>query len=246
MRVVGDDSHSMRNRDCRPVRHTSTFVRMLTAAYQSLGRLALYSFLLVMGACDLNTSVQETTPADAIAQFASKDKLVVTFVGFSGAQYENPAMLLETAERLLQEFDPSRTIINGGATAIGIGAIYPIAKRAGFVTTGIVSTQARKYGAELSPSVDHVFYIEDASWGGFIDNQANLSPTSTAMVQSSDVIIAIGGGEIARDEIIAARRLGKEVRYIPADLNHQIAREKAKKNGLPEPTSFAGAVGEAF
>jgi hypothetical protein len=183
---------------------------------------------------------------DVVTQLAEKNKTVVTFLGYSGARYEDAAVVQHTGEKLLLEFDPSSTVINSGATAIGIGAIYRIAKRMGFTTSGIVSTQARDSGAELSEHVDIVFFVEDPSWGGFIDSRGTLSPTSTAMVQISDVIIAIGGGEIAKDELEAARRLGKEIRIIPADLNHQIAREKAKRKGLPAPTSFAGAVGEAF
>lgn len=198
------------------------------------------------GACELKTIVRDATPAEVAAFFAEQHKQVVTFVGYSGAQYQDQAALLQKAEQLLHEFEPSRTLVNIGATPDGIGAVYALAKRAGFVTTGIVSTQAREYEAALSPCVDYVFYIADTSWGGFIDDQTTLSPTSSAMVQSSDVMIAIGGGAVARDEFIAARRLGKAVRFIPADMNHQIARDKAKKGGLSAPTSFAGALGEAM
>ena len=66
------------------------------------------------------------------------------------------------------------------------------------------------------------------------------------MVENSDVLIGIGGGEVGRDELVAAERSGKEVRFIAADMNHQKAREKARKKELPEPTNFGGAAGEAF
>jgi hypothetical protein len=201
---------------------------------------------MTMGACTVNTSLHVLPPAEVVAQLTKKDKTVVTFLGYSGALYQDPAGLQNTVKQLLLEFDPASTIVNSGATAIGIGAVYPLARRMGFSTSGIVSTQARESGAELSDCVNDVFFVEDSSWGGFVDNQGSLSPTSAAMVQSSDLMIAIGGGEIARDELIAAQRAGKEVRYIPADMNHQIAREKAKKKGLPPPTSFSGAVADAF
>ena len=66
------------------------------------------------------------------------------------------------------------------------------------------------------------------------------------MVENSDVVIAIGGGEIGRDELIAARRSGKEVRFFPADMNHEKARQKARQKGLPPPSDFGGAAAEAF
>jgi len=66
------------------------------------------------------------------------------------------------------------------------------------------------------------------------------------MVENSDVLIGIGGGEVGRDELMAAKRSGKKVRFIPADMNHQKAREKAQKKGLPVSTNFGGAAGEAF
>jgi PDZ domain-containing secreted protein len=66
------------------------------------------------------------------------------------------------------------------------------------------------------------------------------------MVENSDAIIGIGGGEVARDELLAARRSGKKVHFIPADMNHQKARESARKKKLPEPTDFHGAANAAF
>jgi hypothetical protein len=162
-------------------------------------------------------------------------------VGYSGAGYEDEASMLQQAERILGEFDPKSTIVNIGATAEGIGAIYEVAKRKGFVTAGIVSAQAKQYKVVLSPHVDYVFYVEDATWGGLLKGTMRLSPTSEAIIENSDIMVGIGGGEIARDELIAARGSGKKVRFIPADMNHQKARESARGKGLPEPTDFRGA-----
>jgi hypothetical protein len=66
------------------------------------------------------------------------------------------------------------------------------------------------------------------------------------MVENSDIVVAIGGGEVARDEFTAARRLGKQVSYVPAEMNHAVAKNKARKKGLPEPTNFRGAAHEVF
>jgi hypothetical protein len=178
--------------------------------------------------------------------FKSQRKTVLTFIGYSGAGYEDESSMRKEAERVLSQFDPAKTIVNIGATPDGIGAVYEIAKRRGFVTTGVVSSQARKYNAKLSPYVDHVFYVEDKTWGGFVTGSNELSPTSKAMVENSDIIIGIGGGEVARDELVAAKRLGKKVHFIPADMNHQKARDSARKKKLPEPTDFRGAANEAF
>jgi hypothetical protein len=212
----------------------------------AVGIFSLWSFSLSVVACELATTVKDATTNEIKNFFENEKKDVVTFVGYSGAEYEDKAVMLEAAGRILDEFDSSSVIVNIGATPEGIGAVYEFAKRGGFTTTGIVSTQAKAYQAELSPCVDHVFYVEDSSWGGFLESGDRLSPTSTAMVENSDVLIAIGGGEVGRDELIAAKRSGKEVRFIPADMNHQKAREKAKIKGLPEPTNFGGAAAEVF
>jgi peptidoglycan/xylan/chitin deacetylase (PgdA/CDA1 family) len=190
--------------------------------------------------------VKEAAPEEIQAFFKNKKMTVLTFLGYSGAEYENKARMLEQAAKILAQFDPKATIVNIGATADGIGAVYDLAKRQGFLTSGIVSNQAKESKTPLSPQVDIVFYVKDDTWGGFLPGTQRLSPTSTAMVENSDVIVAIGGGEVARDELMAAKQLGKRVTFIPADMNHRLAREKALKKSQPAPTDFGGAARTAF
>jgi hypothetical protein len=209
--------------------------------------LLLLSFLAFNGAASGQTVTTKSATVEEIAAFfKSKQKAVLTFVGYSGAGYEDEAWMLKQAERVLGEYDPAKTIVNIGATPEGIGAVYELAKRKGFLTTGIVSSQARQYNVKLSPYVDYAFYVEDSAWGGLVPGTEELSPTSKAMVENSAVIIGIGGGEVARDELLAARRSGKKVHFIPADMNHQKARESARKKKLPEPTDFRGAANAVF
>lgn len=210
---------------------------------------ALFSFWTFSSnatACELVTTSKDVTVDDIRIFFERENDYVVTFVGYSGSEYEDNAEMLDKAGSVLDEFDPSNTIVNIGATPEGIGAVYKLAKLKGFDTTGIVSTKAKEYDAKLSPCVDYVFYVADATWGGFIEGGDRLSPTSTAMVENSDVLIGIGGGKVGRDELIAATRLGKKVRFIPADMNHQKARDRARKKGLSVPTNFSGAASEVF
>jgi len=204
------------------------------------------AFSATSRACDVSTSAVDATPQQVRQFFEGQKKQVLTFVGYSGAGYEDRAGMLNTASELLDEFAPAGVIVNIGATPDGIGAIYALAKQKGFTTTGIVSTKAKEYDAAVADCVDHVFYVRDATWGGFIDGKDTLPPTSTAMVENSDYLVAIGGGTVARDELIAAQRLGKKVRFVPADMNHQKARDKAKKKNLPAPTDFSGAAGGAL
>ncbi len=185
-------------------------------------------------------------PADIRRFFRVQDKTVLTFIGYSGTGYEDPEGMLKIAKGVLAEFDPARTIVNCGATRVGIGAVYELAKRMGFQTTGIVSIQAKESTVELSPHVDRVFLVQDETWGGLREGSQQLSPTSAAMVEISDVLVGIGGGAIGRDEMTAARRLGKPVRFYPADMNHRRAIEQANNNGLPAPTDFRGEAGEVF
>jgi hypothetical protein len=91
-----------------------------------------------------------------------------------------------------------------------------------------------------------VFYVKDASWGGILAGTDTLSPTSTAMVESSDQFVAIGGGEVSRDEALAGERAGKRVRFFPADMNHKIALERAARRKEPAPKDFSGPLAAEF
>ncbi|MEZ5292771.1 MAG: hypothetical protein R2745_16945 [Vicinamibacterales bacterium] len=187
----------------------------------------------------------EATLADVDAYVAAQGRRVLTFVGYSGAGYENTALMLVAARSVLTAHDPKATLVNIGATAEGIGAVYELARALGFATMGIVSTQARDTKATLSPCVDRVFFVRDQTWGGLLEGQQRLSPTSAAMVTVSHEVVAIGGGDVARDELAAAERAGKATSYVPADMNHEIARARARRRGEPAPTDFSGSVAAA-
>ena len=137
------------------------------------------------GGCPGPHQVGEATLSE-ILQFVQEKKMVVlTFAGFSGAAYENPAGMLENASEILRKQDPEKTLINIGATRDGIGAVYEVAKAMGFTTMGIVSSLAQAEGVALSPCVDYVFYVQDDSWGGRVRGEERLSPTSEAIVEVS-------------------------------------------------------------
>jgi hypothetical protein len=197
-------------------------------------------------ACEGPREVREATLKSIQDFIQGKKMTVLTFAGYSGAEYQDPAAMLKSAALILDGQDPAKTLINIGATAVGIGAVYEIAKQKGFTTMGIVSTLARDEHVTLSSCVDYVFYVPDSTWGGQVPGADRLSPTSAAIVAVSASFVAIGGGDVARDEMLAARQAGKPVTFIPADMNHEIAREKARKKGQPEPTDFRGSAHPAL
>jgi hypothetical protein len=187
----------------------------------------------------------EMTPAEARAFFSIQHKTVLTLLGFS-ASYESEEAMLQTVREILLGYSPDTTLVNIGGTESGIGAAYPLAKSLRFATTGIVSTKALEEGAPISEDVDYVCFIVDEQWGGKLPNSNELSPTSKAMVDCSDLMVGIGGGEISRDEMAAAREQGKPVYFYPAEVNHAWAIRRAEQAGLPYPKSFWGEAHELF
>ena len=171
---------------------------------------------------------------------------VLTFQGYSGAGYEDPAAMLAVVRQVLAAHDPKTTLVSAGGTAQGIGAVYAAARAAGFDTIGIVSTLARDQRVPLADCVQRVFFVRDAHWGGWQADGQRLSPTSAAIVAHSDEMVGIGGGEIARDEMLAARQAGKPVRFFPGDMDHALARFKAAQKGQPAPGDFRGAAHAAL
>jgi len=170
---------------------------------------------------------------------------VVTFTGFSGTGYEDEERVRAVVRGELEKLDPGDTLVCAGATPEGIGMVYPIALLQGFRTAGIVSSQARTQGAGFSTECEVLFVVDDPTWGGK-QSDGRLSPTSQAMVDACDVMIGVGGGAIARDELEEARKTGKTVRFHAADMNHALAAEKAAKAGKEPPKDFGGEAQSLF
>ena len=101
--------------------------------------------------CESRMTTRVASPEEIRAFFESKKMRVLTFLGYSGAEYEDKTAMLEHAAQILDKFDPRTTIVNIGATAEGIGAVYEAAKQKGFLTTGIVSMQAKEKRGRAVP-----------------------------------------------------------------------------------------------
>ncbi len=186
------------------------------------------------------------TPEQAVAFIKSLGRTALTFYGYAGMGYEDESELLRIARDVLSNYHPKDTLIIIGATEVGVGAIYPLAKSMGFETAGIVTTQVLEDPYAISGSVDHICFIKDSQYGGTLPHSTELSPTSKAMVACSDILIAIGGNDISRDELLEGKRQGKPVHYFPAEMNHERSIRRARHLNLPPPKSFWGAVHEIF
>jgi len=185
------------------------------------------------------------TPDETRVFFEGLGKSVITFFGYS-IEYENEKAVRKIVKEVLSGYSPETFLINVGATSGGIGATYPIAKSLGFKTTGIVSTLALQYLDNISGAVDHVCFVTDNQWGGKLPDSNDLSPTSRAIIECSDILIGIGGGEITRDELVAGRERGKTVHFYPAEIRHTLLILRAQKMNLPPPVSFWGPAHQIF
>ena len=184
-------------------------------------------------------------PDEAVSFFKRKGKIVITFFGYS-VDYQDKENMLGIVREVLSQYAPEKTLVNIGATIGGVGAAYPLIKSLEFVTTGIVSTEALAYPEDISNAVEHVCFIKDQQWGGKLPNSNELSPTSKAMVDCSDILVAIGGNDITRDELLAGKEHGKPIQFFPAEINHEWLIRRARSSGLPLPESFSGSVHDVF
>ncbi|OUL96714.1 hypothetical protein [Paraburkholderia hospita] len=179
---------------------------------------------------------------EALCEIRGLNRRVVTFSGFSSAGYEDQHAVEQMLSGWLDTLDPLADIVCSGATPMGIGALYALASSRGFQTIGIVSSNAVKEQVKFAKDVKTVFVIEDDRWGGYIEKTHTPSPTSRVMVEASDVLIFIGGGDIARDEYDYAKRLGKQLHFEAADMNHNLSMDKARRKGEPAPSNFKGSL----
>ncbi|KAB8033529.1 hypothetical protein [Fluviispira multicolorata] len=195
----------------------------------------LFSCLIFSNAYSEQKILHFNSAREALNFFKNNHKKVLTFIGYSSAEYENENAMLDIAQKILLQEDPKHTLISIGATPEGIGKVYSLAKEMNFETIGIVSSQAENDQVKTSPLSDTVVYIKDNLWGGYLPNTQILSPTSDVVVNLSDKIIVIGGGGVGRDEMLYSYKIKKDIIFFPADLNHKISKSKN-----PQSNDYSG------
>lgn len=138
-------------------------------------------------------------------------KRVVVFGGYSGLGYADAQAVTRACaqdlEREIEAHGAQNIIVVGGATSDGIGDIgYAVAKGYAVDTLGIVSEEARAFGA--SSYCDYVIYVPDPgqTWSTVAPN--GLSYMVTVADEGRGAYYAYGGGDIARDELMEAQRRG--------------------------------------
>lgn len=185
---------------------------------------------------------------DVIEEFRSvaMGRKVLTLIGYSGRGYQEKDLLHTAVETLLKKYDPKEYVFNAGVTPDGIGEMYELAKKMGFETFGVVSSEAVPY-LNYVKDVDFPFIVRDDTWGGYTgEDKTTLSPVSRAMVEVSDIMVAYGAGEIGLSELQEGLKKGKTVQAHMMEENHEKCIAAAAKKKQPKPTQFYFAPFKGF
>jgi len=182
----------------------------------------------------------------------------LTFAGYGELGYQDEASLERATASILGGFNPATTIVNTGTLLTdgfkaGIAAIYPVARALGFETAGIhpsiALSQAKRHS--LAYAVNRAYFVGDATWGGLLPGTRDPSQTLQALLEASDELVAIGGGEHTAQEIEAFLARRKPVRFFAAAMHAETTRRWCREKGiaLPPPGGIAAqrwAAGEAL
>lgn len=186
------------------------------------------------------------------AFFAGRGKQVVYFAGYGELGYEEEGCVRRVATGILAGRPAAGLLVLGGTLLRaggndGIAEIYAVAKGLGVVTAGVHPSVAMQFADthRVSPHCDHVFFVDDATWGGFLEGTSRPSPTLQLHLAIADEAVFIGGGKHAADELRAFAAAGKPVRYVPADMNHAATREWCRRDGA-DIRDFRGAAHAAW
>jgi hypothetical protein len=183
------------------------------------------------------------TPTNEICRFFELNKKhVLTFAGFGELGYEDISHVENIIRNEICRWKPNEILVNSGTLLRvggqeGIAIVYRLAKESGIETCGIHPSISLKWADThpVSPFADHVFFVEDSTWGGYLDDHFEPSPTLKVLLKVTDELIVIGGGKHAADEISAFLQNGKLVKYFPAQMNHLVTKEWCKKSGVDIP-----------
>lgn len=177
---------------------------------------------------------------------------MISFAGFGELGYEEEGVVERIVRDVVRGWLAEDLIVQSGTLLRaggqdGIARVHEVARAMGMTTSGIHPGIALGFAAthHVSPYEDHVYFVEDASWGGFVDAGRTLSPTLEVILDVSDELVVVGGGKHAADELAAFLRCGKKVRYFPAEMNHRATREWCERSGV-SITDYRGAAHEVW
>lgn len=187
--------------------------------------------------------------ASSILRFIkSLHKRVIYFAGYGELGYEEEGVVRSVALHVLSEWPADEVLVHSGTLMRlggqdGIAEVYRVARELGIETTGIHPSISMEFADthRVSPDCDHVFFVEDKTWGGFLDGCGQLSPTLELHLKVSDELVVIGGGKHAADELQAFLDSGKPVRYFPAEMNYATTLQWTKGAGVTM-ADFQGAA----
>lgn len=170
--------------------------------------------------------------------FRALGKHVIYFAGYGELGYEEEGLVQRIAHQVLSEWPRSKVVVHSGTLLRvgghnGIADVYTVARELSIETTGIHPSVALDFADthRVSPYCDHVFFIEDETWGGLLTGSEHPSPTLRLHLDVSDEIIVIGGGKHAAGELKAFASSGKPVRFYAADMNHETTRQWSDSAG---------------
>jgi hypothetical protein len=171
--------------------------------------------------------------------FANSGKHVIYFAGYGELGYEREGRVRQVALAVLSDWLPSEVLVHAGTLLRegghdGIAEIYAIARALGIETSGIHPSVARTLSDthRVSPYCDHVFFVQDETWGGLLEETDRPSPVLQLHLDVAHEMVLIGGGKHAADELRAFGSLGRQARYFPADMNHAVTRDWCERAGV--------------
>jgi hypothetical protein len=177
--------------------------------------------------------------ADIRRFFSASGKHVIEFAGFGELGYDEPGIVEHVARQVLAPWPPDgvivacSTLLRAGGQD-GIAGVYPVARQLGIETAGLHPSIALGCATThpVSPFCQRAFFVEDASWGGFVEGTRELSASLRVLLDVSDELVLIGGGKHAADELQAFLAHGKPVRYFPAAMNRAVTDEWCRRAGV--------------
>ena len=165
-----------------------------------------------------------------------KNFYCVTFIGYSGLGYENPALLKERLSSLLNEclkkHPDKQIVVVCGGTRAGIGAVYSLVEenktfRNRLKCIGIVSEEALKNGgSDLALSKDKIAFVPDPDGSWQTKSSSGYPYMLYPAHKYGGEVISLGGGQIGYDEVKGAQDRGIKTRIFLFRPDHNELQKK--------------------